>query len=53
MDLDVDIDGIGLGLFISKEIVELHSGKILVDRKGEIWVLLLLLDFLKIRMIVY
>ena len=34
MDLGVNIEGSGLGLYISKEIIDLHGGQILVESKG-------------------
>ena len=34
MDLGVDIEGSGLGLYISKEIIDSHGGQILVESKG-------------------
>ncbi|MFX1568571.1 MAG: PAS domain S-box protein [Promethearchaeota archaeon] len=34
MGLDVDIEGSGLGLFISKEIIDLHGGQILIESEG-------------------
>ncbi|TET60546.1 MAG: PAS domain-containing sensor histidine kinase [Promethearchaeota archaeon] len=34
MDLGVDIEGSGLGLYISKEIIDLHGGQILAESEG-------------------
>jgi signal transduction histidine kinase len=33
--LDVDIDGVGFGLHISRKIIELHNGKIWVESEGK------------------
>ncbi|MFX0023650.1 MAG: ATP-binding protein [Candidatus Hermodarchaeota archaeon] len=33
-NLDIDIEGVGIGLYIAQEIMELHGGKIIVQSEG-------------------